>query len=260
MIDTHCHLTSKKYSEPVEEIIRTAKKVGVGKFITIGTSLKSNLENKEIANKFEDIYFAAGIYPHEDMSLSLPQLTKLFEEQISNMPNVVAIGECGIDITDRPGGRSLEDQIKLFEMQIAVAKENNLPVIIHNRNGDNHVIKTLRKHRDSNLRGVAHTYTSSWETAKKLIELNFMISFSGIITYPTGKNILETVKKIPLDKFLIETDAPYLAPQSHRSQINRPEYVKITAQKIAETKNLPLREIEESSSKNAGRLFGLQQN
>lgn len=257
MVDTHCHLASKKYSESVEEIIESAKKAGVGKLITVGTSLSSNLDNQNIAKKFEDVYFSAGIYPHENTNLSLDQLNKKFREQITGMPEVVAIGECGVDFTDRPGGRTLEDQIKLFELQIKIAKENDLPIIIHNRNGDEHIIKTLKKHQDEKLRGVAHTFTSNWETAKKLIELNFMVSFSGIITYPTGKNILETVKKIPLDKFLVETDAPYLTPQPHRNQINKPEYVKITARKIAEIKNLPLREIEESSFNNACRLFNL---
>lgn len=258
MIDTHCHLASKKYPKPIDEIIKSAKDKGVTKFITIGTSLASNLENQKTAEKFDGVFYTAGIYPHEDMNLSIDAIENIFRKQLQNMPNIIGIGECGIDITDRPNQRSIEDQIKLFEMQIKIAKELKLPLIIHNRNADEQIIKILKKHKGKDLKGVAHTFTSNWETGKKLIKLGFYISFSGIITFNNVDDILDTVKKVPNDKFLIETDAPWLAPAPYRGKINKPEYVTITAQKIAETKKLPLKEIEVYSYENAHNLFNLK--
>lgn len=258
MVDTHCHLDSKKYSGPIEEIIKSAKNMGVNKLITIGTSLNSNLKNQKIAKQHKEIFYTAGIYPHENQNLKIDEIEKRFKKQLKNMPGVVGIGECGVDIKNKPNQRNLNNQIKLFELQIKIAKNLKLPLIIHNRNADKQIIKILKKHKDKSLKGVVHTFTSNWKIAQKLMSLGFYISFSGIITYKSGKNILETVKSVPLNKFLIETDAPWLSPNPHRRKINKPEYVTITAQKIAEVKKLPIKEIKVHSYNNAHELFNLK--
>lgn len=262
LIDTHCHLTSNKYKISTDEIIRRAKENGVRKFITIGTSLKENEKAYKVSEKYPEVYSSAGIYPHENLDLTIEELENNLRKQIDSMPKVKGIGECGIDIVKSAPyrQRAVADQTKLFELQIELALKKDLPIILHNRDGDKVVLEILNKYKNRNLKGVAHTFVSSWNFAKKLLDLNFCISFSGIITYKSGKGILETVKNIPINKFLLETDAPYLAPGKHLGKINYPEYVKITAQKVAEVKKLPLEEIENLSTENACKLFDLPKN
>ena len=257
LIDSHFHLTDEKFKNIEKQIIENSMAEGISKLITVGTSIKDNDEVIELIKKFPNLYGSVGIYPHENTTLGLEKIEEEFKKQIKN-EKIVGIGECGIDIGNYVSPRKLEDQIDLFEMQIKASIENKLPLIIHNRNGDKEVINSLEKYKDENVFGVAHCYVSTWETAKKLLDLNFYISFSGIITYPSGKEILETVKNVPEDRFLVETDAPYLAPQGHRGEVNIPKYVRITAQKVAEVRNQKIEIIEEQSYQNTSKLFGLE--
>jgi TatD DNase family protein len=173
----------------------------------------------------------------------------------------VGIGECGLDIPEGKVSyptRVLEEQKELFKLQVGLAAERGLPVVIHNRNADEEVIKILEKYKNTNLKGVAHCYVSDWEFAKRLLHLNIRISFSGIITYKSaGGDLLDAVKKVPESSLLVETDAPWLPPQGHRGEVNYPKYVKITAAKIAEIRNSPYERIAELSYKNTCDLFDL---
>src|SRR3989344_3436429 len=282
LIDSHCHLPTDE--QTLKEWLDNAAQEGVEKLINIGTSLKDNEVCIETAEKYEKVFATIGIYPHENPDISVEELKQKLQQQLSTSKKIVGIGECGIDITNRQeetktnnkiNERNLEDQINLLEMQIELALQNNLPIVIHNRSGDEQVIKSLTKYSSSvtatqkgnetassnrnKLKGVAHCFASSWETAQKLLALNFYISFSGLITYPTKKELLETVQKVPLDKFILETDSPYLPPQSIRApgQKNQPKYVRIIAQKVAETKGLPFELICSSSYQNTQKIFNL---
>jgi TatD DNase family protein len=260
LIDSHCHLKDKRYEIPTDQIIDEAKQEGVTKIITIGTSLKDNQQAIELAENYENVYTAIGIYPHENSDKTPQELKLLLEDQIQEAletKKLVAIGECGIDINEWETERNLEDQIELFNIQIRLALNHDLPIVVHNRNGDDLVLSALQKYKSQNLRGVVHCYVSSWEFAQKILDLGLHISFTAIITYPSGIAIHETVKNVPNDRYLLETDAPYLPPQGHRKEVNSPKYVRIIAEKVAEIRNETFEKVSEDSYNNTCSLFGL---
>lgn len=256
LIDSHCHLPHNLVA--AKQVIDNARNEGVVGLVNIGTSISDNQSALKTAQGFTNVYSTIAIYPHENMDKSLDDLQKHLEEMlINNNGKIVAIGECGIDITEWKGGRSIEDQIKLFEMQINVALDHDLPLVIHTRNGDEIVLNLFNQYKNSRLRGVIHCFSSSWEVAQKYLDLGFYISFSGLITYPSRKQLLETVKGIPDDKFLVETDSPYLPPQGYRGQTNEPKYVKIVAQKVAEVREVPFEQVSKFTYESTCQVFNL---
>ncbi|MFZ5424460.1 MAG: TatD family hydrolase [Patescibacteria group bacterium] len=257
LIDSHCHLTDEKLNNNFKKIISDAKNEGIGAFITIGTNISDSKNACTLANTNSEIFCAVGIYPHEELNTPIDLLEKELSKLI-NGENVVAIGECGVDITDWKGGRLVQEQLALFEMQIQLALKNNLPLVIHNRNADKEVLSLLKQYKSKSLRGVVHCFASTWEIAKQYIDLGFYISFSGIITYKSGRSLWETVIKTPLDRFIVETDAPYLSPEGYRNKINEPKYVKIIAEKVAEVKKEKFEIISDFSVKNTCAIFGLK--
>lgn len=257
LIDSHCHLSNSHYEKDIDLIINDAKKAGVTKLINIGTSLRDSRLALKIASQYNDIFATIAVYPHEDMGKTVNELRLDLEKILDSGQKVYGIGECGIDISNWKGGRDIEEQEKVFEMQIELAVKHDLPLIIHNRNGDDLVFKLLEKHKSEKLRGVAHCFASTLEASKKYLDLGFYISFSGMITYPSRKDLVEVAKSVPMDKLLVETDAPYLPPQSHRGEPNYPEYVKIVAEKVAQVKEKPFDEIADWTYRNTCTLFKL---
>lgn len=257
LIDSHCHLPHKNYKKSVEDILKEAQENNISKCITIGTSLKENSIVEKISNTFDNVYFTVAIYPHEELHSDMDTVLSELETKflLNKNPKLVGLGECGIDITNWSGGRSIEDQLYLFEKQIQLSIKYDLPLIIHNRNGDSYVLGLLNKYVPLGLRGVIHCFDSDWTFAKKILDLNFYISFSGLITYNKKDTLLEVVKNIPLDKFLVETDSPYLAPQKYRGEVNSPKYVRIIAEKVAEVKQIDISIIENNSYQNTSKLF-----
>jgi TatD DNase family protein len=257
-IDSHCHLPHKKYKMDTVAVVTEAMSEGVERLVAIGTSLKENELAIKTAQKFPGVYCTVGIYPHEDIGLDVDKLRLELEKQLKTSQKIVGIGECGIDITNWKGGRPLLDQRDLFEMQLNLALGTSLPIVVHNRNGSDHIFELVKKVGASWLRGVAHCFSSTWEDAKRFLDLGFYISFSGNITYPSAQERREVVKKTPLEKILIETDSPYLPPQRHRGEPNYPKYVKIVAEKVAEIKQIPIKEVEDATAKNTCRLFQIK--
>lgn len=255
LTDSHCHFPADP--QEAQTWIDNAKKEGVTRFINIGTSTKDTERAIKIADMFPEVYATAAIYPHEEIDRSLDELKNELQQLISSSEKVVAVGECGIDVSNWEGGRKLEDQIELFEMQIQLSLENKLPLVIHNRNGDETVLKLLQKYKNQGVFGVIHCFSSNWETAKQFLDLGFYLSFTAMITYPNKKDPIEVVQRVSEDRFLLETDAPYLPPQGFRGQRNEPKYVRIVALKAAEVKNLPIETIEKCSYDNTSRLFRL---
>lgn len=255
LIDSHCHLAHKNYKITLNEILEEASAVSVEKFITIGISIKENLLAIQTAEFSPKVFCSVGIYPHEDKGTSLKDLETSLKENLNKSEKIVAVGECGVDISNWENGRSVDKQLEVFEMQIELAKEFHLPIIVHNRNGDEHVLKLLEKHACSELRGVIHCFDSNWEFAQKVLDLGFYISFSNLVTYPKKEALLEVVQKVPMDRFLVETDAPYLPPQSLRGELNYPKYVKIVAEKVAQVKQKTFEEVCDWAYKNTCSLF-----
>jgi TatD DNase family protein len=254
-IDSHCHLVHKNYEISLEQILSEAVENGIDKFITIGTSVRENIIAIKTAESVKDVYCSVGIYPHEDRGIEIDGLRDSLMENFGKSKKIVAIGECGIDISNWEGGRSLDEQLGLFEMQLELAKDLDLPIIIHNRNGDEEVYKLLKKYSDLNVSGVMHCFTSDWNYAQKILDLGFYISFTNMITYPKKNTLLEVVKNVPTNRFLLETDAPYLPPQSLRGKINYPKYVRIVAEKVAQVKQKTLVEVGRCSYENTCKLF-----
>ncbi len=277
--DSHCHVSFEAYKEDVDAVMARARVAGVG-MLTVGTTAYTNEAAVRFANVHPDVWAAVGIHPchvhapdyHDDNELpeGMTHQGVIDEEGRVNLdelrvlaqnPKVVAIGEFGLDYyrlkTDDDGSqRIMTDQQAVARAQLQLATELQKPVVIHCR--DAHVdmtdlIKEEIAHGGLLRRGVIHCFTGTIDEAMKYVELGFMISFSGIITF--GKNVAEVVPHVPLESILIETDAPYLAPTPYRGKRNEPAYVVETAQKIADMFNLPLEKVAEQTVKNAERMF-----
>lgn len=258
LIDSHLHLPHGKYEKPLDQVIADAQKAGIDKFIAIGTDKKDNERLIKVCEDFDSVFGTIGIYPHENKEMSLEELEKLVQTQIKMSSKIIGIGECGIDITGFDAGRNVPDQIALFEMQLNLCVDKKLPVVVHNRNGDLQVLDLLGRYTKRGLTGVIHCFDSDWEFAKKVLDMGFYISFSGLVTYPNKPALVEVTKKVPSDRFLVETDAPYLPPQGHRGEVNYPEYVKITAQRVSDIRNETFEKVCEDTVRNTKSLFGLQ--
>lgn len=256
LIDSHCHLPDLNQREALNRVLREAKEFGVMQMINIGTSTAENEKVLEVARSFASVSAAVAIYPHKDLERSVDELRTYLTEFIAkNREDLVAIGECGIDISSLSGGRSLNDQIELFFMQAGLAKDFNLPLIIHNRKGDPHVLEVLRKIRP--CKAVIHCFSSTWDFAQEVLNLGYFVSFSGFITYDSKSHLLETVKNVPMDRFLIETDSPYISPKGHHAEKNEPKYVRLVAEKVAVVKGISLEKVALHSTANAQSFFGI---
>jgi TatD DNase family protein len=260
LIDSHCHIPDEKYEIEADQIVKEAKEAGVEKLITIGTSLKSSRAAVKVAKEYENVYAVAGVYPHEDMGKSLSEIKEGLSEILSlSKKKIIGVGECGLDV---PQGdvpyktRDMDSQRELFKLQLGLAVQRDFPVVLHNRNADIEMLDVLQLYENTGLKGVSHCFSSHWEFAKNLLDLGLCISFAGMVTYPSvDDSLLEVVKKVPKDKLLVETDAPYLPPQGHRGEINYPKYVKITAAKVADIRNSSFEEISKQTYQNTCRLF-----
>ncbi len=256
MIDSHCHLPGPNSLDEVSAIVASAKNAGVSQLVNIGTSLKHGDAVVSVAKTFENVFAVSAIYPHEDMHIPLDTLLPAFERFIQEHLDVlVGIGECGIDITNWQGGRSLEDQLTLFEFQADLAKKYSLPLVIHNRNGDKYVLEMLRRIRPP--KAVIHCFSSSWEFAQQVLDLGYLVSFSGLITYSSRAYLLDTVRRVPDDMFLIETDSPYLKPKGVTAKNNHPKYVKLVAEKVALERKVNLADVDRITSQTTSKFFAL---
>lgn len=251
-IDTHLHLDSSQYFD-IDKVIFDAKVNNVKKFITIGTSFKEFEIIKEITKK-EEVYASYGIYPTYDNEFSNEFLINQIDRYIQDK-KAVAVGECGFDQPFTDQERSVQEQEAIFRMQIELSIKNKLPLVVHTRNSDNLTYNVLKDYKNTNLKGVIHCFVSDYEFASKILDLGFYLSFNGIITYKSGFKILETIEKLPLNRILLETDAPHLTPQDYRKDINEPKYIPIIAQKIAEAKKVSIQKIEEVTLNNSLILF-----
>ena len=258
MIDSHCHLYFPEFNQDRDEVIKRARKTGVSFFVQVGASLEDSRKAVELAKQYDDMVASAGIHPHcaenADVDADIAELKKLALDN----KKVKAIGECGLDF-----GKSgeIEDnekkaQIALFEAQIVLAQELKLPLIVHCRNAHKEVAQMIY---DSGFKihgAVIHCFTGNWDDAKRYLELGCFISFSGIVSFKKkAEAIQEAALKMPLDRLLIETDAPYLAPEPHRGKRNEPAFIKNIIQSIADSRGASFDEIEKATDQNARKIF-----
>lgn len=248
-IDSHCHLYDKSFVNKLYETIRDCKLNNINLLLSISVDYESSLKNIEISQKFEEVFCTIGLHPNyvtneKDTDKILCLLKK--------KKKIIGIGETGIDLY-----RSKENfikQRKCFITQIEFAIKNKLPVIIHSRDSEKETYEILEYYKSYNLKFIIHCFSGSLDFAKKCLNLDGYISFSGILTFKNN-HLVDVCKEIPLDRLLIETDSPYLAPHPYRGRTNHPKYVKIIAESLATIKNLNLKNIADITSKNFNNLF-----
>ena len=251
MIDSHCHLDHEPLKSDLSNIIKRSKDVGIEKLLTISTSIESFQKIKDIINEDEIIFGTIGIHPHEtdNNEISIDYIVKNFDEN----PKIIGIGETGLDfyynISDK------EKQIKSFKKHIEASIKTNSPLVVHSRNAEDETFEILNKYQGEKLKILMHCFTGSKNFAEKLLKLNAFFSASGIITFKNSMDLQETFKILPLEKILIETDSPYLAPVPNRGKKNEPSFLSYTAQKLAEIKDLSKQEITKITTKNFNNLF-----
>jgi TatD DNase family protein len=258
LIDTHCHLPSLKHEEHLKSVLVSAQEAEVSLMVNIGTNLKNSLEAIKVAEAFPQVYASVGIYPHEELDKNPEELLKGLEELIVTHKKVVGVGECGFDITAWQGGRNVEDQEVVFRNQIELAIKYNLPLIIHNRGADELTLKVIQEYRVQGVYGVLHCFASTWDVAKKFLEMGFYISFSGFVTRPSRKELHEVAKQVPNDWFVLETDSPYIVPHGLKESENQPKNVRIVAQTVADIIGVDISSIATYSTQNAKKLFALK--
>lgn len=256
LIDTHAHLTDIKLVQNLANVLSAARSEGVEKIITIGTSLADSQQAIGLAQRHSEIYAGVGVYPDEDQDLSISTISTNLSN-LATQSKVVGIGETGIDVPKEGTPFNLSRQLELFETHIEISNTAKLPLIIHNRGADTLVYDTLIKYKNKLQGGVFHCYTGDSDFALKVISLGFYISFSGILTYKNAELVQDAARKIPFDRVLIETDAPYLTPHPFRGQVCEPKHVKTTANKLAELLNISTEKVEEITYNNAVSLFPL---
>lgn len=252
-IDTHAHLQWKDYHGDFDKVLENAAQANVNYILNIGTTLETSQESVRIAEQYPHIYAAVGLHPHDAKDLPANYITRL--QTLATHKKVIAIGEIGLDFFYEHSPK--EKQIETFEAQLILARMLDLPVSIHCRDAFEDCFTLIQKHAFK--KGVFHCFTGTWTEAKKAIELGFFISISGIITFKKSVALQDIVKNIDLSYLMIETDAPYLAPEPYRGKRNEPAYVVQTAKKIAELKNVSLEKIGEITSYNARHLFGFKE-
>ena len=251
MIDSHCHLDHEPLLSNIDSIIERSKSAGITKILTICTTLNSFDKIKKLVLKDKIIYGTYGIHPHETKNDIVN--SDLIINEINNNDKIIGVGETGLDFYYDNSDK--ETQIKSFETHIKASVELNIPLIIHSRSAENETFDILNKYKNDNLKILMHCFTGSQKFAEKLLDLNAYFSASGIITFKNSQDLQKTFEMIPLDKLLIETDSPFLAPEPNRGKKNEPSFVKFTGKKLADLKNISFEDLVNSTTNNFNKLF-----
>jgi TatD DNase family protein len=253
LTDSHCHLAMLE-PERAEEVLVRARAEGVAGFLVPGTAVEDSTKAVSIGQQHPDVWSAVGFHPHEAKDCddeAFNAIATLAAEQ-----KVAAIGEIGLDYHYMHSPREVQQDV--FMRHLRLARERDLPVIIHNRESTEDLIDLLMSEEARGTRGVLHSFTESLEVARKLLDMGFFISFSGIVTFRTAEPLREVARALPHDRVLIETDTPYLAPVPHRGKENEPAFVTKTAEVLAGLWGRPLDDVAEQTTANFERAFGVR--
>lgn len=252
--DSHAHYDDKKFDKDRKAIISKIRKAGVDYVVNVGADLDTSLKSIDLADEYDFIYAAVGVHPHDVKELMEEDIEKLYG--MANHEKVVAYGEIGLDYHYDYSPRELQKE--WFIEQIELAKELELPIIVHSREASKDTFDILKDYKANLFGGVIHCFSGSAELAKEYVKDDYYIGIGGVITFANAKKTIEVVKEIPLDHLLIETDCPYLAPVPNRGQRNDSSNLKYIAEKIAELKGVSLEEVAEKTMANAKKLYGIQ--
>lgn len=253
LVDSHCHLDRLDLSTEsgdLDGMLESATAQGVGHLLCVCIDLENFPAVLAAAQRYPHVFASVGVHPNERDGEE-PDVERLIA--LSNHPKVIAIGETGLDYFRSEG--DLEWQRERFRTHIRAAKNTGKPLIVHNREAKHDTLQILRAEGAADIGGVLHCFTEDWETARHALDLNFYISFSGIVTFANAKELKQVATRLPLDRLLIETDSPYLAPVPHRGKPNQPAYVRHVAQHIADLRGVSLETIAAASTANFFTLF-----
>lgn len=252
LVDSHCHLDSDDFEGELGDIIERAKQNGIEKMVTISVNIEGFPKVLKIAESYDNVYCSVGIHPNEVHKF--PQVTQAELLEYCNHPKVVGVGETGMDLYY--SAEHKEAQIQSLRTHINVSRKTGLPVIIHTRDADEETYEVLKQaHEEGTFPGLIHCFTAGAEFGRLVVDMGFFVSISGIVTFKKATALQEIVRTLPLDKMLVETDAPWLAPTPYRGKRNEPSYVKHTANFIADLRGLHFEKIEKQTTENFFRLF-----
>ena len=253
LIDTHCHLDMNSYSEDIQGILDNAYNNGVRGIVTIGIDLASSKEAVKLAKRYPMVKATAGVHPHDVSNLTKNDLNAVSAMIDRHREKIVGYGEIGLDYVKQYSPQ--DTQIKAFKDQLGIAKNFNLPVVIHDREAHEDILNILRLFAPFDKGGIMHCFSGDVEYAKKVLDLGFHISIPGIVTFKNAAELREVARKIPAEALLLETDGPFLAPVPYRGKRNEPLYLLYTAQEIAQIRGVPIEEIARITTANAEKLF-----
>ncbi|GBF78349.1 hydrolase TatD [Paenibacillus sp. 598K] len=254
IIDTHTHLDAHAFAEDREETIRRAREAGVDRMINIGFNRETIPTTMALAETYDFIYAAVGWHPVDSIHMKPEDLDWI--ASLCSHEKVVAIGEIGLDYHWDTSPKDVQQRV--LREQLRLAREVGKPVVIHNRDAHEDIVKILREEHAKDVGGVMHCFSGSWETARQCLDMGFYISLGGPVTFKNARVPKEVLKEVPLDRLLIETDCPYLAPHPYRGKRNEPAYVRLVAEAAAVMKGKSLEEIARITTENAQRCFGIQ--
>ena len=252
LTDTHCHLFYEDLKNNLSDVLKRAEELGVNRFICVATNMEDARECLLLGETHDNIFASVGVHPHDAKDAPEDFVDQIYD--LMTFDSMVAVGEMGLDYF-----RNISDpeiQKDVFRTQMEIAQELNKPIIFHNRDADQDMIKILKEF--PNVRGVAHCFSSNLETANAFLDLGYYISFSGNLTFKNS-HLPEVAKELPLDRILVETDSPYLSPVPHRGKPNEPGRTRFVAEKLAEIHGVSLELIAEKTTKNATRLFQISE-
>ncbi|MBU0502007.1 MAG: TatD family hydrolase [Candidatus Margulisbacteria bacterium] len=253
-IDTHAHLTFPQFKDDLGQVIERAKKAGLEAIINIALGNEALEQSLQIAQKYPGYVFTAfGLHPHEakDCTNEIFDTTK----KLAAQKKIIAVGEMGLDYFYKHS--PIEVQQEVFRQFLRLAQELDLPAIVHIREATSDAIKILKAENKGDLRGILHCFGGDMELGKVALDMDLLVSFTGTITFPKANQVREAAKQIPLDKIMIETDCPFLAPQTFRGQRNEPSYVVEVAKKLAEVKDISLDEVAKQTTSNVKEFFAI---
>lgn len=257
LVDSHCHLDFPEFASDLDAVVARAGEAGVGTMLTIGTRLDRFAGVRAVAERFANVYCTVGIHPHEAKDWAKDAPEKVADElaRLADHPKVVGFGETGLDFYYEHSPKA--DQEHSFRAHIAAARDAGLPLVVHSRDADQDTLRVLRdEYRQGPFAGLLHCFSSGWELAEGALALGLYISFSGIVTFKKADEVRAVAAKVPLDRLLVETDAPYLAPHPNRGKRNEPAFTALTAARLAEDRGLAAEAFAEATTANFFRLFG----
>jgi TatD DNase family protein len=254
LIDTHAHIDGKDFVADFDAMLERAEAAGVSRIISVGGDIESSRRACELSRSHDSIFSTVGIHPHDAVRVS-DRSYEIIRQLAAENPKNVAIGEIGLDFYRDRSPRDIQEAV--FRRFLIMSAELSLPVVIHDRDAHERIMRILREERGRGIRGVLHCFSGDLEMARECIDLGFYLSVPGTVTFPSNEQLRQVVRGVPTDYLLLETDCPYLAPTPHRGKRNEPAHLRIIAEKVAELKGLSLEDVARITTHNAEKLFAI---